>query len=185
MATMLRHKRRGKKTMCAPPFIENSAGDSGEPLVRSRLEAECSRRAIFATAEVPVLLDEVIAALARFDYGAKDAFAVRLALDEAVTNAVKHGHRHDPGKKTHVSWTVTTSAVKLVVEDEGPGFDPARVPDPSLPENQQRPCGRGLFLMRTYMSWVRFNGRGNRVVMCRYRSMAHAADNSAGGSCTC
>ena len=56
------------------------------------------------------------------------------------------------------------------VEDEGPGFDPGRVPDPTLPENPDRPGGRGLPLMRHFMTWVRFSRPGNRVTLCKYRS---------------
>jgi len=95
---------------------------------------------------------------------------VRVALNEAVINAVKHGHGNDPRKRARIWWVVSASAVKLVVKDEGAGFDPDRVSNPCLPENRERPGGRGVFLMRSYMSWVRFNDASNRVVMCRYRS---------------
>jgi len=154
--------------MCGPRVIAIKADDSRETM--HRLEAESGRRSIAFADELPDLLADVIRALERLGYGARDAFAVRLALEEAVINAVKHGHGNDPSKQARIWWAVTTSAVKLVVEDEGPGFDPAQVPDPCLPENHERSCGRGLFLIRTYMSWVRFNHRGNCLAMCRYRS---------------
>jgi len=83
---------------------------------------------------------------------------------------VKHGHGHDPRKQVRIGWSVTPASVCLVVEDAGPGFDPVAVADPRLPENIWRPCGRGLFLMFTHMTGVRFNRRGNRVVMYRRRS---------------
>jgi serine/threonine-protein kinase RsbW len=122
------------------------------------------------TEEIADLLTDVIGAMAEVGYGARDTFATRLALEEAATNAVKHGHGNEPSKRARIWWVVSASAVTLVVEDDGAGFDPERVPDPCLPENQERPRGRGVFLMRSYMSWVRFNDAGNRVVMCRYRS---------------
>jgi serine/threonine-protein kinase RsbW len=53
------------------------------------------------------------------------------------------------------------------VQDQGAGFDPRQVPDPLAPENRDRPRGRGLLLMRSYLSWVRFNRRGNGVRLCR------------------
>jgi serine/threonine-protein kinase RsbW len=81
-----------------------------------------------------------------------------------------NGHANEPSKRARITWVVSASAVTRVVEDDGAGFDPDRIPDPCLPENQERPCGSGVFLMRFYMSWLRFNGVGNRVVMCRYRS---------------
>jgi serine/threonine-protein kinase RsbW len=125
---------------------------------------------IFSLHELPNLLDRVLGVMEYAGYGPGDTFAVRLALEEAVVNAVKHGHDHDPCKKVHIWWAITPASVRLVVEDEGPGFDPAAVADPRLPENLDRPGGRGLLLMSAYMTWVRFNRRGNRVVMCRNRS---------------
>jgi serine/threonine-protein kinase RsbW len=159
-----------EKTMCAPLVIAGKAHDSNDTLHWERVQARCGRAAIALTEEIADLLTDVIGAMEQVGYGARDTFAVRLALEEAVINAVKHGHKSDPRKRARIGWVVSASAVKLVVEDDGAGFDPERVPDPCLPENQERPGGRGVFLMRSYMSWVRFNDAGNLVVMCRYRS---------------
>jgi serine/threonine-protein kinase RsbW len=65
---------------------------------------------------------------------------------------------------------VTAERVLAEVEDEGPGVDPKSVPDPRDPENLERPGGRGLLLMRHYMSSVHYSGRGNVVTLCQYRS---------------
>jgi serine/threonine-protein kinase RsbW len=62
--------------------------------------------------------------------------------------------------------------VRVVVADQGPGFDPCQVPDARADENLERPCGRGLLLMRSYMTRVRFNGRGNVVALFKERSAA-------------
>jgi serine/threonine-protein kinase RsbW len=156
--------------MYAPLVIAGKAHDSNDSLHWERVEARCGRAAIALTEEIADLLTDVIGAMEEVGYGARDTFAVRLALEEAVINAVKHGHGNDPRKRACIWWVVSASAVKLVVKDDGAGFDPDRVPDPCLPENQEGPGGRGVFLMRSYMSWVRFNDAGNRVVMCRYRS---------------
>jgi serine/threonine-protein kinase RsbW len=56
------------------------------------------------------------------------------------------------------------------VEDEGPGFDPGQVPDPTAPENWDKPSGRGLLLMRHFTTWMRYHGRGNRVTLCKHRT---------------
>jgi serine/threonine-protein kinase RsbW len=105
-------------------------------------------------------------------YPDKDVFAVKLVLGEAIVNAVKHGHRGDEKKRVQVRYQVTRDEVLAEVLDEGAGFDPSLVPDPRLEENLDRPGGRGLFLMQVYMSWVRFNERGNGVTFCRQRSGA-------------
>jgi serine/threonine-protein kinase RsbW len=156
--------------MCAPLVIAGKACASNDTLHWERAETRSGEAAIAFTEEIADLLTVVIRAMEEVGYGERDTFAVRLALEEAVINAVKHGHGNDPRKRARIWWVVSASAIRLVVEDDGAGFDPDRVPDPCLPENQERPGGRGVFLMRSYMSWVRFNDAGNRIVMCRYRS---------------
>jgi serine/threonine-protein kinase RsbW len=121
-------------------------------------------------AEVPCCIGHIVAELERLGYTDRDLFAVRLALEEALVNAVKHGHRHDASKTARVRFQATPEQLIVEIEDEGPGFDPDGVPDPLAPENLERPGGRGIFLMRHYMSWVSFNERGNGVTMCRRRS---------------
>jgi serine/threonine-protein kinase RsbW len=120
--------------------------------------------------EIEQLLEDVTAALAGLDYPERDCAAVRLALNEAVTNGLKHGNGGDPGKRVRVRYQVGRDTVVAEVEDEGPGFDPAAVPDPTLPENLERPNGRGLLMMRHFMTSVRFWGRGNLVTLCKRRS---------------
>jgi serine/threonine-protein kinase RsbW len=103
-------------------------------------------------------------------YPRKDIFAVSLALREAASNAFRHGNRRDSSKSIDVRYLVTAAEILLEVEDQGSGFDPEQVPDPLAEPYRDRPSGRGLFLMRTYMTWVSFNREGNRVTFSRQRS---------------
>jgi serine/threonine-protein kinase RsbW len=121
-------------------------------------------------AEVAPLLDKVVATLAALGYPAHDCHGVRLALEEAIVNGLRHGNRGDPAKRVRVGYRVRPDVLLAFVEDEGPGFDSEGVPDPTLPENLDRPGGRGLLLMRHYMTWVCFSGRGNRVTLAKRRS---------------
>jgi serine/threonine-protein kinase RsbW len=116
--------------------------------------------------------DRVVQAMTARGYADADVFGVRLALEEAFVNAIKHGNQNDPTKSVWASWHVGFRRVLVEIEDEGDGFDPRAVPDPCAPENLERSCGRGLLLMRTYMSRVRHNRRGNRVTMCKWRASA-------------
>jgi serine/threonine-protein kinase RsbW len=118
------------------------------------------------------LVETVGATLEEYGYSRQDRHAVRLSLEEAVVNGLKHGNGGDPSKEVRVRWAASASSFKAVVEDQGPGFDPDAVPDPLADENLERPCGRGLFLMRAYMTWVRYNRRGNAVSLFKQRSAA-------------
>ena len=120
---------------------------------------------------------------------------VGVALQEALTNACYHGnlevsselreinHRafYDLAqertqqspyaeRRIFVSARFTPELAEYAIRDEGPGFDPAKLPDPTDPENLERPCGRGLLLMQTFMDEVRYNDRGNEVVMVKRRT---------------
>lgn len=93
-------------------------------------------------------------------------FAIKLAFEEAVTNAFAHGHKGLPDDlEVTIEYRITPDAVTIAVEDQGPGFDPGDVPDPTLDENLDKPSGRGLMLIRTYMTDARHNRTGNRLVM--------------------
>jgi serine/threonine-protein kinase RsbW len=97
----------------------------------------------------------------------KEIFGIRLALEEALVNAIKHGNQMDRSKTVKVVSSVEAERFEVEVTDEGTGFDPGDVPDPTAVENLERPCGRGLMLMRYYMSEVSFSPRGNSVRMAK------------------
>jgi serine/threonine-protein kinase RsbW len=105
-------------------------------------------------------------------FEADDVFAVRMALGEAFSNALRHGNRMDPSKRVGLSFVIGPSRFRARVEDEGEGFDPRAVPDPTVTEHLERPSGRGVLLMRHYMHSVRFNARGNAVSLVRRRPPA-------------
>ena len=99
----------------------------------------------------------------------REIFAIKLAVEEALVNAIKHGNQMDRGKKVHVTYHVHADRFEVLITDEGPGFDPEDVPDPTAPENLERPCGRGLLLMRSYMTEVAYHDRGRAVRMAKVR----------------
>lgn len=103
-------------------------------------------------------------------YTEHDIFSIKLALEEALVNAIKHGNQMDPAKRVFVSYLVTPVRFDVRITDEGPGFNPEDVPDPTDPENLEKPCGRGLLLIRGFMTEVRYHGRGNVVSMCKLRN---------------
>lgn len=107
----------------------------------------------------------VIEALERFRYPEASKFAVRLALEEAVVNAFKHGSKGIAAPKVEFGFRVDDKEVHLRVKDPGPGFKPETLPDPTRPENLERPGGRGVMLMKAFMSRVSYNEPGNEITM--------------------
>lgn len=97
-------------------------------------------------------------------------FAIRLALDEALNNAISHGNQRDPAKTVTIHYNIDDKGICIRVTDEGTGFDPADVPDPRLPENITRPHGRGIMLMRAYMTEVDYDDNGKTVVLVKQRN---------------
>jgi CheY-like chemotaxis protein/anti-sigma regulatory factor (Ser/Thr protein kinase) len=116
------------------------------------------------------------------------------ALSEALTNAIEHGNleldsrlREDEDgayhklgqqraaevpycdRKVRVTSKLTPSDAKFVIRDDGPGFDPTSLPDPTDPENLLKPSGRGIMLIRTFLDHVTFNDKGNEITMVKYR----------------
>ena len=119
--------------------------------------------------EVQGLINHLLDEINPLGFTDKERFGIRLALEEAIVNAIKHGNRNDASKTCHVRYQITSQHFMIEVLDEGRGFDPESVPDPLNPENLERPGGRGVFLMRHYMSWVQYNETGNCVTLCKVR----------------
>lgn len=81
-------------------------------------------------------------------------FGIDLAVREAVTNAVKHGNKMDENKNVTISFTNSSEAFVITVIDQGEGFNPVDVPDPTDPQNLLKTSGRGIFFMRNFMDEV-------------------------------
>lgn len=117
-------------------------------------------------AQIDRAIDQVAVALDRFGYDKASRFAVKLSLQEGLANALFHGHKDlPPSTPVRLEFSVSPAEVRISISDQGPGFDPGRVPDPTLDENLERPCGRGIMLIRSYMTEVAYSHGGNRVDM--------------------
>lgn len=121
-------------------------------------------------AEVRPVQDDIESALQANRWGDTDGFAIKLAVEEALVNAIKHGNQLDPEKKVRVGYSVDDVRFRISISDEGPGFNPADVPDPTADENQDRPCGRGVFLIKNFMTSVEYPGCGNTIIMTKDKS---------------
>ena len=99
-----------------------------------------------------------------------DRYWLVTALREAVANAIRHGNRQDPSRDVRLDFSIENGEVTIDVMDEGEGFDPSTVPDPTQQTNLLQPSGRGIFYMRQFMTSVEFSrtsGGGTAVRMVR------------------
>jgi len=93
---------------------------------------------------------------------------IMIAVTEAVNNAIKHGNNNNKTKNVHLSLSLDESMIKFVVKDEGQGFNYDNLPDPTSPENLEKPGGRGIFLMKHLSDEVQFKENGRIVELSFY-----------------
>jgi serine/threonine-protein kinase RsbW len=93
---------------------------------------------------------------------------IMIAITEAVNNAIKHGNKSDSSKNVSLSLSLNDRLIKFRIQDEGFGFDFQNLPDPTSPENLEKPGGRGIFLMKHLSDEVEFMEGGRIVELCFY-----------------
>jgi len=104
---------------------------------------------------------------------------VKLASQEAVINAIKHGNRFQEDLYVIVEIELSGESIIISVQDEGSGYDYNKVPDPTLDENISKGSGRGVFLIRKLMDKVHFNSSGNRIEMVKYTGIKKGNEDNA------
>lgn len=119
------------------------------------------------TAEARDVQERIIGLMEQNEWPMRECFGVRLALEESLVNAIKHGNRMEPDKKVRIACELTTEKITVVVEDQGEGFKVEEVPDPTDEDNLDKPGGRGIMLIRSFMNAVGYNDRGNQLTMTK------------------
>lgn len=118
------------------------------------------------------IIERILAEMRVLKFGKNDIFAVHLGFEEAFINAVKHGNRNDPEKKVTVKYQIDPQKTVISLTDEGQGFVPDSIADPTIGNNIYKIGGRGLFLIRSFMDRVDFNKKGNCICMTKFNSRA-------------
>lgn len=122
----------------------------------------------------------VMEAIGRRGYDPASQFAIRLALEEGLVNAFLHGHRGLPeDTSVTIRYHVSDDDVEIEITDQGLGFNPKNVADPTLDENLELPSGRGLMLIRAYMNAGVHHENGGTTLVMKYRKHAEDGDGSA------
>ena len=115
------------------------------------------------------IIDTLLARLEAERWNSQEVFGVHMAVEEALVNAITHGNKRDPSKSVHVRVQSSPEQLRVEIVDEGQGFDPSQVTDPTNPDRLNMPHGRGLMLMHSFMTHVEYKGRGNELVMEKVR----------------
>lgn len=110
---------------------------------------------------------QIIDRIEQSGFSEHNLFAVKLALEEALINAIKHGNKLDITKKVYVEATIDPTRAEIIIEDQGPGFDRKSVPDPTADENLCKCSGRGILLIEAYMTSVKWSNHGRRVTLVK------------------
>jgi serine/threonine-protein kinase RsbW len=110
---------------------------------------------------------QVLEAVQRHGFVGQEFFGIKLALEEALVNAIKHGNGRDTKKRVIVNARISDNRFQISIEDQGPGFDRSSVPDPTSEENLEKCSGRGILLMESYMSKVAWDHGGRRVTLVK------------------
>ena len=123
----------------------------------------------------PEVVGQLLEALAKCAWSQDDQFAIRMAVEEALMNAIKHGNESNPEKPVNVILKFSETLFYGKITDQGTGFDPDCICDPTTDDNVDKPCGRGVMLMKNFVDTVSYNAAGNEVEMTKQRSSASSA----------
>jgi serine/threonine-protein kinase RsbW len=144
-----------------------------EPVTLARALSDLKQTIQFS---LPSTLDYITGAaahltetLVRFGIITIDALNIKIALVEALTNAMEHGNGFVPQKLVKVEAKFFANKAEIKITDEGKGFKHTKLPNPTAPENLYKPRGRGIYMMHRLMDEVHFNRKGNSVRLVKYR----------------
>jgi serine/threonine-protein kinase RsbW len=115
------------------------------------------------------LVNEVLELMEQLGWGTSELFGIHMALEESLTNAIRHGNKFDDSKVVQVECRLSPERFWLQVRDEGEGFIPECVPDCTSAERIEVPGGRGLMLIRAYMNDVCYTETGKCITMEKIR----------------
>ena len=135
------------------------------------------------TMAVEMLSRQIMSAVREAGFEEGRQFAIHLALEEALVNAVHHGNKGDPSRKVIVDCLIDDEKFDITISDQGPGFDPDSVPDPRCPENLYKCSGRGVLLIYAYMDKVEFSDSGSTLRLVKYRHEEDAGPRDIPPTC--
>ena len=118
--------------------------------------------------------EQVASLLGEFQFTDRDKFSVRLAMEEALVNAIRHGSKANPKQRVRINFSVDTKRVRIEIEDQGEGFCLEDVPSPTAEENLTKNSGRGIHLLQSFMDVAEYSESGRRLLLEKHREHASA-----------
>lgn len=115
---------------------------------------------------IEMLLDR----LEKSSWSPKDTFGIHMAMEEAIMNAIHHGNKCANDKEVHVLIEIWNHQFVSRITDQGCGFNPHELPDPTSDENLEKSSGRGVMLMKSFVDEVVYNDKGNSVELRKLKS---------------
>mgnify|MGYP001367723868 CR=1 FL=1 len=117
---------------------------------------------------IPLLISSVVEKLCQLPLDKETISGVKLVLQEALINAVKHGNKMNSGLLVQVDIVFKPEQLTIQVTDQGEGYDYKNIPDPTEPQNLEKLKGRGIFLIKHAMDKVEFENKGRTIIMIKY-----------------
>jgi serine/threonine-protein kinase RsbW len=136
-----------------------------ESIIWKYTDSICSR-----TEDAVNLIRDLVKRLEKHHWSRRDVFGIHMAMEEAMMNAIKHGNSSDCSKKIHVEIVVSDVKFYSKITDDGSGFDPDQIPDPTAEENLERTSGRGIMLIKQFVDEVRYSDQGNSIELVKCKS---------------
>jgi len=144
------------------------------PHIKERIEITIPSDLDYMHSVLSYMLERV----AEFGIAEPASCNLLVALDEAITNAIKHGNKSDPEKKVKIVAELSAEEARFTIRDEGDGFNPAGVPDPTDPDRLLNPHGRGILFMNHIMDEVHYNERGNEITLIKRAPQGPSPEDS-------
>ncbi len=140
------------------------------PIEMTRRNQEIKRVLESKPKQCAELVHDMLELLEQERWKQDDVFAIRMAVEEAVMNAIKHGNAEDLSKKVMVHLRIEPDRFYAKITDEGGGFCPDDVPDPTDDANLEKTSGRGVMLIKSFVDECRYNKCGNSVELVKHKN---------------
>ncbi len=161
-----------KKGWANPAFLENDIKNTRKGEANSSFTIQIDSH----ISQIDNAVQRILKLLQSSGIDKSAVFDIRLCLEEALINAIKHGNKNKKDLPVNITYSISDDKFKISIEDSGNGFDYKHLPNPTAKENLLKTRGRGIYLIKYLMDEVSFNKNGNKITMVKYLPRGKHAD---------